>query len=181
MTRPKKPGREHWPTGLWQSRPGYFVWAHPSGGGAFAIGRVTEEHAIKQAGILALPFAPLPELRGGKLQTAAALVYSRAFSRRHAHESDFLTKEEFAAIWKRAAGRCELSGIALSLHGKEDGWQKHPWAPSLDRIDSRKGYVAGNCRIVCVAVNIALNEFGEEVLRRLAMAIVKGCDLTDMR
>ena len=40
---------------------------------------------------------------------------------------------------------------------------------SLDRIDSSKGYTVENCRLVCTAVNLAMNEWGEDVLERIAL------------
>lgn len=44
---------------------------------------------------------------------------------------------------------------------------RRPLAPSIDRIDSSLGYTRQNCRIVCAAVNYAMNVWGEDVLWRL--------------
>jgi hypothetical protein len=43
----------------------------------------------------------------------------------------------------------------------------NPFRPSLDRINSNKGYEPDNVRLVCVAVNYALNEFGDNVFHSL--------------
>lgn len=48
-----------------------------------------------------------------------------------------------------------------------------PFMPSIDRTNSAKGYTAGNCRLVCVAANFAMNEWGQGVLHKLAVAYVK--------
>lgn len=39
--------------------------------------------------------------------------------------------------------------------------------PSIDRIDSNKGYVRGNIRIVCYIANLAMSQFGEGALEFL--------------
>lgn len=84
-----------------------------------------------------------------------------------------LTKEEFAAIAKRARDRCEVSGVTFD-HSKhsDDKWARRPWAASLDRIAYIDGYNAKNCRLVCCAVNIALNTWGADVLRTVARAVL---------
>jgi len=81
-----------------------------------------------------------------------------------------LLEQVFEGMVRRANGKCELTGIPFSFC-REAGVRRNPWAPSLDRIDSRKGYTWSNCRLVCVAVNLAMNEWGEEVLFKLAKAI----------
>ena len=68
--------------------------------------------------------------------------------------------------------RCSISGVELDICS--DGrYTLNPWAPSLDRVDSARGYVEGNCRIVCVAVNIALNQWGIDVLHAIVDGIQK--------
>lgn len=39
---------------------------------------------------------------------------------------------------------------------------KHPFAPSLDRISSHGGSTADNLRLVCIAVNLGMGQWGEE-------------------
>lgn len=67
-----------------------------------------------------------------------------------------------------AAGVCEVTGLALV---KLDG-TRNPYSPSIDRIEPELGYVDGNVRIVAWALNMALGEWGLDVLLRLARAIV---------
>lgn len=78
-----------------------------------------------------------------------------------------LTKEEFDKVVRRAGGHCEVTGVSLSFRYVRGGGRR-PWAPSLDRRNSRLGYKLSNVRIVCVAANYAMNEWGIGVLKRLA-------------
>jgi len=63
--------------------------------------------------------------------------------------------------------RCELTGLPMSLD-RTPGWYHRPFAPSVDRKDSAKGYTRSNVRVVCHAVNMALGEWGEVVFRAVA-------------
>lgn len=84
-----------------------------------------------------------------------------------------ITEVDLSNLLKRAGGRCEVTGIPFALRDRDERWVRKPWQPSLDRINSREGYYLDNCRIVCLAVNVALNEWGDDVLRTIAKAI---CD-----
>lgn len=72
----------------------------------------------------------------------------------------------------RAQGHCELTGIPFCFDRKIDGWSRRPYAPSLDRIDSAEGYKPSNVRLVCVAANLAMNQWGEDVLVRVAEGLI---------
>jgi len=99
--------------------------------------------------------------------TYLAAVYDRAKKNARHREIPFgLAIEEFWQIVKRAGGRCEVTGIWFSEE-KVTGSKRRPWAPSLDRIDSSADYRIGNCRLVCVAVNAALSDWGEAVLSKI--------------
>lgn len=65
------------------------------------------------------------------------------------------------AIQKRIdAGVCETTGVSFDLSpGRKFN------SPSIDRINSAKGYTYDNIRIVLNLVNAALGDWGEEVLR----------------
>ena len=83
-----------------------------------------------------------------------------------------LSRVEFNALVARSRGECMLTGIPFEFeHFKESC--RRPFAPSLDRISSGKGYTPDNCRLVCVIVNLALNEWGIEPLIRVAEALVQ--------
>lgn len=77
------------------------------------------------------------------------------------------------AMYQRSGGTCELTGIPFDAEFGRGTFRARPWMPSIDRIDPKGPYIAENCRIVCYAVNSALNEYGLEVLMRVAKALVR--------
>lgn len=83
-----------------------------------------------------------------------------------------LTVDETERMLVDSGGRCAVTGILFDLL-KPEGARKRLWAPSIDRIESAHGYVPGNVRVVAIAVNIAMSDFGEEFLLRIAHAIVR--------
>jgi hypothetical protein len=74
-----------------------------------------------------------------------------------------LTDDELWALYKRAGGRCELTGVPFVLD--RGGSSRAPYAPSIDRIDTREGYSVKNVRLTCQIANLAMNVWGAEVLR----------------
>lgn len=82
-----------------------------------------------------------------------------------------MTRDEFMAMIERSKGRCELTGIPFSDRTPQ-GCERAPFAPSVDRIDHRRGYTADNCRLVCLGVNVALNQWGEVAFRTLALGFL---------
>lgn len=83
-----------------------------------------------------------------------------------------LTRQEFDMLVSRSEGRCMLTGIPFDA-SPFTGSMRRPFAPSVDRIDSAQGYHRGNVRLVCVLVNLALNEWGLEPLLRVARNLVE--------
>ncbi len=83
-----------------------------------------------------------------------------------------LTRPEFDALVEHADGRCMISGVLFSP-ARVSGSTRRPYMPSLDRVDSSKGYSFDNVRLVCVLVNIALNEWGIEPLLHIARGIIE--------
>ena len=53
------------------------------------------------------------------------------------------------------AGRCQVTGITFVMDPP-----RNPRSPSLDRIDSKKGYVKENVRLVLAAINWAMGTWG---------------------
>lgn len=80
--------------------------------------------------------------------------------------------EEINKLVDKSKGKCSLTGIPFDL-SKDPKYRLRLWAPSIDRIDSSKGYTADNIRLVVASVNIALSDFGEDVLIRIAKGIAK--------
>lgn len=84
-----------------------------------------------------------------------------------------LDKEFMIHLLRRSGWKCEVSGIPFEFGIKENKGYNLPYHPSLDRIDSSKGYTPDNIRIVCLAANIAMNTWGDQVLLRLAQGVVE--------
>ena len=64
-------------------------------------------------------------------------------------------------------GKCLVSGIKMELRNGTEP-RKSPYQLSVDRIDSKKGYTKSNCRLVILAVNLAMNNWGENVFLEIA-------------
>jgi hypothetical protein len=68
--------------------------------------------------------------------------------------------------------RCAISGIPFDLgFNLSKDFSRNPFAPSLDRIDGKKGYVQGNVRVVLAAVNYAINEWGTDAYLQICRAV----------
>jgi len=65
------------------------------------------------------------------------------------------------------SGLCEVTGLPFIYNGHS------PFTPSIDRIDSSKGYTKDNCRIVCKLYNFAKNIFSDDDVMLLSRALVK--------
>jgi hypothetical protein len=80
---------------------------------------------------------------------------------------------DLTAAWVReqlASGCCAVTG--LPFHVEINRARKHPRAPSLDRIDSAKGYTTDNVRVVLWAVNTGCMEWGLDEYLAIASAAV---------
>lgn len=83
-----------------------------------------------------------------------------------------LTLGELKSLFDRAGGKCEVTGKKFSK-GNEENLLFSPFSPSVDRIDSKKGYSVENCRIVCLATNLAMGNRGDHVIKELFHAYKK--------
>jgi hypothetical protein len=68
--------------------------------------------------------------------------------------------------------RCAVSGIRMEYRTGAD-LRVWPFTPSLDRVGLRLGYVKPNVRIVCYAVNIGRNDFGDDVYLDVCRAVAE--------
>lgn len=104
----------------------------------------------------------------GKLNS----IYNTAKRRAKKLGIDFdLTKEWITEQITKQDNCCALTKIPFMIEQTKN--YINPFAPSLDRINSNKGYTINNVRIVCVALNLSLNEFGEDVFTQVCQAYLK--------
>lgn len=66
---------------------------------------------------------------------------------------------------------CPMTGIELKIRSEKG--KKDYFTPSVDRIDSTKGYTKGNVRIVCLWYNTAKLMFSDEVVLELCKKVVE--------
>jgi hypothetical protein len=66
--------------------------------------------------------------------------------------------------------RCALSRLEFSARRTRLASHKRPFMPSLDRVDCSKGYTKRNVRILCVAINTLLQDWGDEVFHEIIRA-----------
>jgi len=74
-----------------------------------------------------------------------------------------LVADHGECLFQQQGGICAISGLPFSLAEFAGVLVKHPFAPSLDRISSQGGYTADNVRLVCIAVNFGMGQWGEEL------------------
>ena len=67
-----------------------------------------------------------------------------------------LTYQDVLDLFEEQGHRCAISGLNFGMTRIADAFVKHPFAPSIDRINCSKGYTLDNVRLVCVAVNFGL-------------------------
>lgn len=84
-----------------------------------------------------------------------------------------LTIEFLRKLWNEQGGRCAVSGIAFTAERHDEAFVKTPFGPSIDRIDNTGGYTADNVRLVCMVANFAMNQWSDDVLRRLAHGVAE--------
>lgn len=127
-----------------------------------------ERYAKYRAQYLARRSAELETVRG-RLYS----VFARARDRSRRYKRDFdITLDWLMLRWIENDGRCEMSGLPLTLDRDLSGARFYaPMNPSLDRRDNSKGYTTDNTRIVAVMVNLGLNGFGDRAFIRMCKAV----------
>lgn len=110
------------------------------------------------------PF-PVPE------RTAEALHKSIVKNAKVKGRAVEITREDVRQMIDDSGGVCAVTGIPFDGR-KDDTLRIRPWMPSIDRIDPAGPYSRSNTRVVCAAVNLAMNQFGEATFLRIAAAAV---------
>ena len=89
-------------------------------------------------------------------------------AKRCGYEFD-LDREWF--LEKLLIGRCEQTGIEFSREREGKSIPKHN--PSVDRIDSNRGYTKDNCQMVIYQYNIAKSTWSDESVLEMARMLVE--------
>ena len=164
MGRPRETLR-HLPPNVYLRR-GSYQYRDKETGSAFIIGRTEDEMWRNYEGING--FRMWHEQKSWAV-TLMATVKKNARTRGIPVQIDH---EWILSEFERNGRKCAVSGIPFSKSFYH-GYRRRPWIPSVDRIDSNKGYTPDNCRLVCSAANYAMNEWRDDVLLSLARGVVK--------
>jgi len=85
---------------------------------------------------------------------------------------EIATIDDLMEMWETQGGRCAVSGIPMTWSKPVKDGKKVPTSVSLDRIDPKGGYDRANLRLVCWQVNMFKNEWSDEQMFAMALAIV---------
>lgn len=105
----------------------------------------------------------------GRLNQILYSAKIRAAKRNLVYQLDY---EWLSNLYNNQNGRCLLTQLELSFNSSGDRCQQ-PFSPSLDRINPKKGYTKENTRLVCTAINVALNQHGEDIFREVAESYLR--------
>jgi hypothetical protein len=110
--------------------------------------------------------------KASDVPTSVIKAWQRAKGRAKRGDVPCLTRDQLDVLWLRCDGRCAVSGVAFSDEIIPNCLVKRPFSPSIDQIEATKGYTLQNTRITCVAANFAMNQWGLDILRRVARGVV---------
>ena len=83
-----------------------------------------------------------------------------------------ITRLDLLEIYQKQNGKCALTGQEFDLSVRHGNTVK-PNSMSIDRIDSNKGYVPGNVRIITAMANTAKGRWTDEELINFCKQVVK--------
>lgn len=84
-----------------------------------------------------------------------------------------LTAEFLTDLYILQKGQCALTGWIMETQSFTFGKNEIRDTMSLDRIDSRIGYVRGNVQLVCWQVNIAKSDLLPHDFMNLCKSVIK--------
>lgn len=103
-------------------------------------------------------------------------LYHSARNRAKEWEVEFsLSKDWIEAQLQR--GTCALTGMPFALELAQKHKVTNPLAPSIDRIVAGGPYSEDNCRVVILAINLAMGQWGEETFAIVAKNYIQYKDL----
>lgn len=91
----------------------------------------------------------------GDLDYYFSSLFNRVTTRARNLKLDFdLSIEYLKNLLLMQNNKCKMSGIAFEMSSGDGLKGRSPWSPSLDRIDSNKGYTQDNVQFVCLMYNL---------------------------
>jgi hypothetical protein len=107
-----------------------------------------------------------------RIQNPVAKLISGAKNRAKTKNILFDLEQYIPELEIQYAKGCALSGLPFAAGTSE---RVGPYAASIDRIDSKKGYVFENVRLVRWVYNAAFSTWGEEVARQAFKVLEAKC------
>lgn len=83
-----------------------------------------------------------------------------------------ISEEYILQLAEKNNYRCEVTMLSFKEE-KPAGLRIRPWLPSIDRINSKRGYIPGNVRVVCAFVNVAMNGFGDQFFKAVLNPLIE--------
>lgn len=106
-------------------------------------------------------------MQSDPVRTAVSVIFRNAKNRARRRGVSF----DIETSWleeRLVSGKCELTGLPFRF---EIG---SPYMPSLDRITSRQGYTANNCRVIIWFANQAKSDLDDRAVLVLLRRVVQG-------
>ena len=98
------------------------------------------------------------------------LQYLRSKAVQRKKGEEVLSLDALELLWHAQDGCCALTGWSMTM---ELANGVVPTNCSLDRIDSRQGYIVGNVQLVCRAVNVAKSDLVQSDFIALCKAVLE--------
>ena len=73
-----------------------------------------------------------------------------------------LTENDLKTLYQEQAGNCSLTGLMMTANSKTGGKRMPVKNVSVDLVDSSRGYVPGNVRLVCSYITLGKEKLTAE-------------------